>query len=102
MRYQFMRYPEGKAKAVTLSYDDGSGEDVRFSDRISECGLKCTFNLNSENLRKVLTKEQIEEHFLSKGHEIAVHGAYHRAEGTLRAVEGIKDVFDCRIELENR
>ena len=23
MRYRFLRYPEGKAKAVTFSYDDG-------------------------------------------------------------------------------
>lgn len=102
MRYQFMRFPNGKSKAVTLSYDDGCGEDIRFSDTISKYGLKCTFNLNSENLRKALTKEQIEEHFLAKGHEIAVHGAYHRAEGNIRAIEGIKDVLDCRLELENR
>ena len=102
MRYKFMRFPEGKAKAVTLSYDDGCAEDIRFSDTISKAGLKCTFNLNSEEIRKSLSKEQIEEHFLSRGHEIAVHGAWHRAEGNIRPVEGIKDVLDCRLELENR
>lgn len=48
MRYRFMRFPNAKSKAVTLSYDDGCPEDIRFSSVISEAGLKCTFNLNSE------------------------------------------------------
>ncbi len=103
MRYKFMRFPEGKEKAVTLSYDDGYPSDIRFSEIISSAGLKCTFNLNSEKMRPVfLTKEQIEEHILSKGHEIAIHGTNHRAQGTLRPVEGIRDILDCRMELEER
>ena len=101
MRYQFLRFPEGKAKAVTLSYDDGCPEDIRFSDRITEAGLKCTFNLNSD-VNTALSTEQIKEKFLSRGHEIAVHGAYHRALGTQRAIEGIKDVLNCRLALEER
>ncbi len=103
MRYKFIRFPGGKSKAVTLSYDDGCMEDIRFADRITDAGLKCTFNLNSDDLRKNnLTKEEIEEHILSKGHEVAVHGALHRALGSQSVVEGIKDVLDCRVELENR
>lgn len=102
MRYQFLRFPEGKAKAVTLSYDDGCQDDLRFSDTISSYGLKCTFNLNSAALRgeKALSKETVTEHFLNRGHEIAVHGSFHRAEGTLRPIEGIQDVLNCRLELE--
>ena len=42
----------------------------------------------------------IYEKILSRGHEIAVHGANHRANGTLRPIEGIRDVLDCRLELE--
>lgn len=103
MKYQFMRFPYGKSKAVTLSYDDGCQEDIRFSRVISEAGLKCTFNLNSEKGRSdALRKEQIQECFLDKGHEIAVHGANHRAEGVIRAIEGISEVLDCRRELEQK
>jgi peptidoglycan/xylan/chitin deacetylase (PgdA/CDA1 family) len=40
--------------------------------------------------------------FLSKGHEIAVHGANHRPNGNLRPIEGIRDVLDCRLALEKR
>ena len=102
MRYQFLRFPNGKDKAVTLSYDDGCQQDLHFSDVISKYGLKCTFNLNSEKLRSVfLTKDQVENFFLARGHEIAIHGEFHRAEGALRPIEGICDVLNCRLELED-
>ena len=101
MRSVFMRYPDGKAKAVTFSYDDGASQDIRLADVFDRYGMKATFNFNSRNMRKINhTKEQIHEHFLSKGHEIAVHGANHRANGNLRPIEGIRDVLDCRLELE--
>lgn len=100
--YKFMRFPGGKAKAVTLSYDDGRAEDKRFSDIITKAGMKCTFNLTSNKRINLLTDEEIKKYFLERGHEIAVHGAMHRAEGSLRPIEGIKEVFDCRIELEER
>jgi len=103
MRYKFMRFPQGKAKAVTLSYDDGCSDDARLSDVITGYGLKCTFNLNCEDMRDFFfTKEEIEKYFLSRGHEIAVHGAKHKAEGVIRPIDGIKDVLECRVELENK
>ncbi len=102
-RYKYLRFPEGKAKAVTLSYDDGCREDLRFSDAITRAGLKCTFNLNCNALRENnFSDETIREYFLDRGHEIAVHGAFHRANGTLRPIEGIREVLDCRLELEQR
>lgn len=104
MRYQFLRFPEGKSKAVTFSYDDGVRQDLRFSDVLEKYQIKATFNLNSEKLRgsKGLQKDEIIEYILNRGHEIAVHGSNHRAEGTLRPIEGIQDVLDCRLELEDR
>ena len=96
-----MRYPGGKAKAVTFSYDDGVPQDQRLAALFDKYGMKATFNFNSECNRKFnFTKEQIKELFLSKGHEIAVHGAFHRANGNLSPIEGIRDVLDCRLELE--
>lgn len=101
MRSVFMRYPGGKAKAVTFSYDDGVPQDQRLAALFDKYGMKATFNFNCECNRKFnFTKEQIKELFLSKGHEIAVHGAFHRANGNLRPIEGIRDVLDCRLELE--
>ena len=101
MKHRFLRYPGGLGKAVTLSYDDGVKQDVRFAETITKAGLKCTFNHNSEKLTS-LTKEQVQEYILDNGHEIAVHGEMHVAQGAIRPIEGIREVLNCRLELENR
>ena len=101
MRSIFMRYPEGKAKAVTFSYDDGAPQDQRLAELFNKYNMKGTFNFNCDLMREDnFTKEQMHEYFLSKGHEIAIHGANHRANGNLRPIEGIRDVLDCRLALE--
>lgn len=103
MKSIFMRYPEGKVKALTFSYDDGLPQDKRLAELFNKYGMKATFNFNCECMKTFnFTKEQIKEYFLSKGHEIAVHGANHRANGNLRPIEGIRDVLDCRLELEEK
>ena len=105
MRYRFMQFPGGKMKAVTLSYDDGVKQDLRFIEVINRYGLKCTFNINSGFIleaesERYLTAEDVRKHMLGNGHEIAVHGKYHRAPGVQRPIDGIQDVLNCRLELE--
>ena len=102
MTYKFMRFPGGKAKAFTMSYDDGKKSDMRFSDIITKHGLKCTFNLTGNELVHDLTDDEIRKYMLGRGHEIAVHGLHHIAEGTMLPIEGIQDVLNCRLELEDR
>ena len=102
MRYRFLRFPEGKAKAVTLSYDDGCRQDERFVEILNRNGLKCTFNHNSDESKKshCFNANQVKELFLNEGHEIAVHGYWHRANGSQRPIDGIRDVLDNRLQLE--
>ena len=102
MKYIFLRFPGGKAKAVTLSYDDGFNADIRLSNILNNYEMKCTFNLCSNYIGKgsFLTKEEIQENLIGKGHEIAIHGANHRAPGSQKPIAGIRDVLDCRLELE--
>ena len=104
MRYRFLRFPNCKTKAVTLSYDDGVTADIQLLKTIDKYGIKCTFNLNNDELRKGsgISEEQVRELILKKGHEVAVHGANHRAEGALRPIEGITDILNCRLELEEK
>lgn len=103
MRYVFMRFPGGRAKAVTFSYDDGVKQDKRLADLFSSYGIKGTFNFNSTKLREFnYSREEMEEIFFSHGHEIATHGSMHRANGNVRVIEGIREVLDCRLELEER
>ena len=42
-----MRFPGGRQRALTLSYDDGVEQDVKLIDIMKKYGLKGTFNLNS-------------------------------------------------------
>lgn len=106
MRYRFLRFPEGKTKAVTFSYDDGVKADIRLAKIFDRYGMKGTFNICSSMLMSKgdehhLTQNEIQEYLLDKGHEIAVHGAFHRALGLQSAVDGIQDVLNCRRDLEN-
>lgn len=102
MHYIHMRFPGGLAKAVTCSYDDGVKQDMRLAETLTAHGLKGTFNYNSYAMRgeTMLTKEEVETYILSKGHEVALHGSFHRAPGMCRPAEGIRDILECRLELE--
>lgn len=102
MKYMFMRFPEGKAKAVTLSYDDNKIDNIRFADTITKYGIKCTFNLHADGTSAQLNQSDVEEHIIKNGHEIAVHGLNHGAPGQIRPIEGIKDVLNSRLALESR
>lgn len=98
MIYNFLRFPGGKPKVLTLSYDDGSKFDIRFLEIIEKYNLKCTFNLIGSRVKKEtdLSIDFIKENIVKKGHEIANHGFYHRAQDTLRPVEAICDLLDCK------
>lgn len=105
MNYRFLRFPDGKSKAVTFSYDDGSRHDIRLAKTLTEHKIRCTFNINSglfgkhEQAWHVTTRE-IQEYILNAGHEVAIHGKYHMAPGLSRPVDCIQDMLNCRLELE--
>lgn len=101
MKYKFMRFPDGKPKAVTMSYDDNPRADLRMRDMLDKYGIKCTFNVVSEGVGvgDHLTADELKES-IARGHEIAVHGARHSALGNMRPIDGIKEVLECRLSLE--
>ena len=108
----FMRFPGGKAKALTLSYDDDVKTDIRFCEILDKYGLKCTFNINSGLFlkegevsvsgRRFKTDEAIEffNKCLDNGHEVAVHGYRHPWLESLPPSMATIDVLNDRIELE--
>jgi len=102
VKYNFLRFPGGKPKAVTLSYDDGCPEDAKLYEVLEKYGMKCTFNLVAQRILdgNGLEASFIRDKILASGHEIANHGLLHRAQDTLRPIEGIRDVLDCRLVLE--
>lgn len=102
MKYRFVRFPGGKPKAVTFSYDDGIKSDLRLADILDEYNIKCTFNIPNTSIGGTgcLSEDEI-RNLHKNGHEIAVHCARHRAPGQIRPIEGIRDVMENRIALEN-
>ena len=104
MAYRFLRFPGGKTKAVTFSYDDGNRHDLRLVQTLDRYGIKCTFNITNASVQNppawYLNTEDITQHLLEKGHEIAVHGAQHKAPGKCTPIEGIRDVLENRLALE--
>ena len=88
----YMLFPEGKNKALTLSYDDGVQQDIRFIETLDKYGLKCTFNINSYSFeeeerefapgqvhRRMARREATEVYSkaIANGHEVATHGYSH-------------------------
>jgi peptidoglycan/xylan/chitin deacetylase (PgdA/CDA1 family) len=84
----YLRFPEGRLRAVTLSYDDGVVQDERFLDIINRYGLKCTFNINGiyvdPNVPYVPSRRMDRQQATAlycgergEGHEIAAHGYTH-------------------------
>ncbi len=86
MFYWKMRFPGGRSKALTLSYDDGVCTDRRLIEIMNRHGLKGTFNINSgkflpEGTASTPTRRMSEgearECYLGSGQEVAIHGLYH-------------------------
>ena len=104
MRYIHLRFPGGLAKAVTFSYDDGVKQDIRLAKIFSDHGLKAGFNICAapfvENRDNKLTADEIREHILSKGHEVAVHGYNHIASGASHPVTTVRETVHSREILE--
>ena len=80
-------FPNGKMKALTLSYDDGVEQDRRLIEILNRYNIKGTFNLNSgiqsganQWLNGELLMRRMNIHSLPelyRGHEIAVHSLTH-------------------------
>ncbi len=79
----------GKKKALTFSYDDGTTQDVRLAELFNKYGMKATFNINSGLLgtERTLIREGVEVlhnkikpedvKFIYDGHEVAAHTLTH-------------------------
>ncbi len=104
---KYMRFPDGKSKAFTLSYDDGVKADLRLLEIMRANGLKGAFNLNSrlfdcEEWHGRMDEEAIFDAFNTSGQEIALHGARHIFLDKVPLPEAIREVADNRQYLETK
>ena len=111
-RFFLMRFPEGRAKTLTFSYDDGVVSDLRFMKLLNQYGMKGTFNVNSalygpetpnpEKPTRRLSKSQLLEMFADGRHEIAVHALTHPFLDTLPSGAVAYEVVKDRENLEHQ
>lgn len=95
-----MLFPEGKRKAIIMSYDDGAIQDRRLVAMMNQYGVKGTFHLNSGTLDsegKVTSAEVAE---LYAGHEVSAHTVSHPALAGCTTAEIQREVMDDRRALE--
>ncbi|MDE7379881.1 MAG: polysaccharide deacetylase family protein [Clostridia bacterium] len=104
---KYMRFPCGKAKALTFSYDDGVSADIKLIALLDKYGLKGTFNLNSKlfdcpEWHGRLDEEQTFKTYSGGEHEVALHGARHIFLNKVSLPEAVKEVADNRTYLEDK
>lgn len=106
MKYEtFMRFPQGKLKAFTLSYDDGVAADRHLMQILHDYAVKCTFNLNSDlfdrqDWHNRLPEKDVLALFGSCPHEIALHGHRHLFMSKCPPVQMYHEIVANRTYLE--
>lgn len=112
--YMPMRFPQGKSKALTLSYDDGVEQDIQLIKLLDTYGVKCTFNLNSGiyapegtihppgRIHRRLTELQSTSLYNHPLVEVAVHSLTHPHLENLPSATVMKQILQDRENLERQ
>ena len=94
-------YPQGKMKALTMSYDDGTIHDRRLVEIFNAHGIKGTFHLNSgpfENSGKI---DPCEVATLYIGHEVSCHTYTHPFLERVPNMEVVRQIISDKETLES-
>ncbi len=100
----YICYPQGKAKALTMSYDDGQQFDRRLVDLFNKYGIKGTFNLNSVMMHPGMDDRRIDSDEVASlymGHEVATHTSHHPTLERCPLVQVANEILEDRVELES-
>ena len=106
-------FPNGKSKAFTMSYDDGTIHDRRLVEIMNRYGIRGTFNLNAGFLGQTswigglhgnldISKiEPDEVPTLYAGHEIAGHGLNHASPTDIGSSAYFYETIEDKAALEH-
>jgi peptidoglycan/xylan/chitin deacetylase (PgdA/CDA1 family) len=98
-----MLFPEGKTKALILSYDDGGTQDRELVRLMNKYHLVGTFHLNSNILGTNIYLNRLDKaeiKALYTGHEVSVHSANHPGLTALSKIDIVYEIVEDRRELE--
>ncbi len=108
-----LRFPEGKKKAVTLSYDDGVDQDQHLIELLKQYNMKGTFNISSDWLspegtvypegetHRRMSVSQCIQCYDPKVCEVAAHAYTHPWGTTLPTAMMMEQVIEDRKKLED-
>ncbi|MBR4014461.1 MAG: polysaccharide deacetylase family protein [Clostridia bacterium] len=107
-----MRFPGERVKAVTLSYDDQTEQDIKLVEILNKSGMRATFNISTglysseskqfgkEQVCRRMTRQRAIALYKNSGHEVAVHGYSHALLTQMPVSSVTREVFADRINLE--
>mgnify|MGYP001099385429 CR=1 FL=1 len=97
----FKCFPEGKFKALTMSYDDGRTADRKLIEIFNRYGIKGTFHLNSGLLDHPdrIGADEIKD--LYKNHEVSAHTSTHPTIARCPKEQIVHELLDDRMKLED-
>jgi len=98
--FSYITFPEGKSKALTMSFDDGRKQDRRLVEIFNRYGIKGTFHLNSGWMDPELEEIRKEADTLYSGHEIATHSLTHPTLTRLSDTAVLEEIISDRKNLE--
>ena len=110
----FLRFPEGKLKAMTLSYDDGVDQDERLIGIMRANGLRGTFNISAGLyppegtvfapgvVSRRLTKAAATALYSGPDVEVALHGYEHPHLEQLSPTACLHQIIEDRRALEEQ
>lgn len=93
-------YPEGKFKALTMSYDDGRKADERLVSIFNKHGIKGTFHINAGLLGSSDRLNAGEAAKLYEGHEISAHTLTHPTIVRVPREQLVHEIMEDRKQLE--
>lgn len=108
---RFLRFPGGKSRALTLSYDDGVIQDLRLVEILKKHGIKCTFNINAglfppedydfpEGQGRRMKASEVLKAYPEELFEVACHGYTHPWLDQCDAANCAAEVLEDRRALE--
>lgn len=97
---QFNRFPEGRKRVVTFSYDDGPKEDARLVDLFNRYGVKATFHLNGMRYRGADEATLAAVRARYAGHEISCHTVQHGCAADMPPQALVREITEDREILE--
>ena len=108
----YLLFPNGKEKALTLSYDDGVDTDIRLVELLEKYNIKCTFNINAGifnpegsvcpegQVHFRLPKNEVKRVYDNPLCEVATHGFTHPFLDRLPTSQCMLEILKDRQELE--